>query len=70
MVASFERDSTNGPTRITKNVFAEDIRHITSARQECKVEGCPELTLDVPRVGEKHKSHTKGFIRTTLLEMG
>ena len=27
----------------------------------CNVDGCPELTPDEPRVGEKHKSHTKGF---------
>ena len=36
----------------------------------CWVEICPELAPDVPGVGEKHDSHTKGFYSHTLLEMG
>ena len=32
----------------------------------CKVQGCPELAPYVPRVVERHKSHTKGLFHHLL----
>ena len=35
----------------------------------CALERCPELTPDVPKVEEKHKSHTKGLFTPSCLRM-